>query len=321
MSRSFAMRKLNQKIKNFLVRQGPGSVLVHAALRLQARRQGFRIKFQNKQITLIRENRTVRLSYDQYVQVPWMMEFFDFFFETIEGEVSNGTQILDFSKPGLHRYVASGIMFHFPSIPEDDVMGIYTKEYEPKDGDVVWDVGAHAGATTYFLSQMVGSAGRVYAFEPDETNFQYLLKNIELHHLRNVVPVKRALAGATGMALFNMDGSMSAGLSDYLVYSDDRCNKVVSTVTFEDICSELGVVPKYVKMDIEGAEVDVIRAARVFLRNHSIHFAIESGHVVEDELTYAPLERLFIEAGYIPRSGTESGQIFTWAAPSSEASA
>jgi FkbM family methyltransferase len=96
-------------------------------------------------------------------------------------------------------------------------MDAYTMEYGPKDGDTVWDVGAHAGATAYFLSQMVGSSGRVYAFEPDESNYAYLLKNLEMHGATNVIPVKKALFSSTGRTIFNMDGTMSAGIHDLLV--------------------------------------------------------------------------------------------------------
>jgi len=37
-------------------------------------------------------------------------------------------------------------------------MDAYTHGYAPQPGDVVWDAGAHAGATAYFLAQMVGPA-------------------------------------------------------------------------------------------------------------------------------------------------------------------
>jgi FkbM family methyltransferase len=52
--------------------------------------------------------------------------------------------------------------------------------------------------TAYRLAKMVGPTGRVYAFEPDETNFEYLLLNIEMHGLSNVTPVKAALSDKTG---------------------------------------------------------------------------------------------------------------------------
>ena len=44
---------------------------------------------------------------------------------------------------------------------------------------------------------MVGLTGKVYAFEPDDTNYEFLLRNIELHQLTNVIPVKAALSGKT----------------------------------------------------------------------------------------------------------------------------
>lgn len=311
------MSSATQSVKDYLVRLGPKNALVRMALRLEARRRGYGAEFGDGCIKLSKAHRKVVLSYGQYVQVPWMLEYFDFFFDTLDGESVDRARVLDFSKPGLHRYTRSGVALHFPSIPEDDVMSIYTKEYEPKADDVVWDVGAHAGATTYFLSRMVGEAGRVYAFEPDETNFEYLLMNIERHDLHNVTPVKKALAGETGTASFNMDGTMAAGLSDYLVYKEERCARTVSTMTLADACQELGSVPDYIKMDIEGAEVDVVRSAGPFLRDKAVHFAIESGHRVGGELTHVPLEKLFSEIGYTARTATESGQIFTWAAPAS----
>jgi FkbM family methyltransferase len=304
-----------QSIKDHLVRLGPGNTLVRAALRLHARRLGFKIKFASDCIALQKDTCSMVLSPAQFVQVPIMLECYDLFFNTVESEEIAGRRVLDFSKPGLHRYIKSKVAFYFPSIPEDDVMDAYTHSYRPGPGDVVWDAGAHAGATSYFLAQLVGPLGKVYAFEPDDLNYEYLTRNIELNGLRNVIPVKKALAGTTGTAEFNMDGTMSAGLSEYLVYSEESRFKTVSTISLQDACEELGEVPKYVKMDIEGAEVAMIDSAQTFLKGHPIHFAIESYHRIDGELTYKPLERLFSNIGYGVRSSNEFGQMFTWAQP------
>ncbi len=305
-----------QFVKDYLVGLGPDNALVQTALRLHSRTHGYGLEFTNNRITVHKANRELVLSKAHYVQVPIMLECFDLFFNTIEGEIVSGRKVLNFSEPGLHRYVKSQAAFYFPSIPEDDVMDAYTHSYRPQLGDVVWDAGAHAGATTYLLAQMVGPSGRVYAFEPDDLNYEYLVRNIELNQLYNVIPVKKALAGSTGTAEFNMDGTMCAGLSEYLVYSDKRLFKTVPTITLPDACEELGEAPKYVKMDIEGAEVAVIEGAQSFLRSHQVHFAIESYHRIDGELTYKPLERLFSSIGYSVRSSNEFGQMFTWAEPS-----
>jgi FkbM family methyltransferase len=247
-----------------------------------------------------------------------MMECFNLFFETVEGEAVDGRTVLDFSQPGLHRYRKSGAEFYFPSVPEDDVEDAYTHGYKPQPGEVVWDAGAHAGATTYSLAQMVGPSGKVYAFEPDQNNYNYLMRNIELHKLRNVIPVKKALAGSTGTAEFCMDGTMSAGLSDYLTYSEKDKFQTVQTVTFADACAEFGEVPSYVKMDIEGAEVATVESSQDFLRAHPVNFAIESYHRVDGDFTFKPLERLFSNIGYEVWSSDKFGQMFTWAKPVSK---
>jgi hypothetical protein len=68
-------------------------------------------------------------------------------------------------------------------------------------------------------------------------------------------------------------------------------------------------------MDIEGAEVDVIKGAQSFLQDHPINFAIESNHMVDGQLTSGPLEKLLGSVGYRAWSSEEFGQLFTWAEP------
>jgi FkbM family methyltransferase len=303
-------------IKQYLVGRGPDSVLVQCALKAHGRLKGFKVNFSENRIFLQKLDCEMILFKSYFIQVPIMMECFELFFDTIVGTDSNGRTILDFSSPALHRYKKSGVAFYFPSVPEDDVMDAYTHWYLPGPGDIVWDAGAHAGATSYFLSQLVGSSGRVYAFEPDDDNFKYLLQNIDMHHLTNVVPVKKALCDKTGTATFHMDGTMNSGIGDYLTYSGTGQVKAVPTLNIADACSEFGVVPAYIKMDIEGAELASIRAAADFLKSHPIHFAIET-HLVDKEYTDKPLEQLFPTFNYEVSSGNRWGQMFMWARPTS----
>ena len=304
-----------QALKQYLVRRGPNNPFLRMALWMHARRAGFEIRFTKTCIVLRKAQRQLVLSKKQYVQVPWMLRWFDSYFESFGGVRDGDLSILDFSKPAMHCYSASQVSFYFPSIPEDDVMTTYVEHYLPQPDDIVWDVGAHAGASAYFFAQMVGPSGRVYAFEPDEDNYSYLIKNIELHGLRNVIPVKTALSGETGTATFNMDGTMAAGLSEFVEYTDSQTSRTVATRTLQDACAEIGSVPNYVKMDIEGAELAVIRGSLSYLKDHSIHFAIESNHKVGGEYTRGPLEALFSQIGYQVKSSDESGEFMTWASP------
>jgi FkbM family methyltransferase len=302
-------------IKNYLANRGPDSSLVRFALGVNARRHGFQVKFANNCISIKKKDREMLLSKDLFIQVPIMMRMHSFYFDSMVGSEVDGCTVLDFSRPGLHQYKKSGVSLYFPGIPEDDTMDVYTAAYTPKPGDVVWDAGAHAGATTYFLSKMVGPAGKVFAFEPDDFAYGYLLKNIEMHRLTNVVPVKKALSGETGTTAFSMDGSMAAGIQAYVVYVNSDHLVTVPTLTIKDACKELGVVPVYIKMDIEGAEIAAVEGSLDFLKIHPVHFGIETDHVVKGEMTNKALDRLFPTIGYQVRSSSEFDIMFTWATP------
>ncbi|MDE3198663.1 MAG: FkbM family methyltransferase, partial [Acidobacteriota bacterium] len=251
---------------------------------------------------------------------PYMIEFYDLYFRSFVTSSENGIRVLDFSKPGFHRYSATGVEFFFPSIPEEEFGSAYTRRYRPKPGERVFDLGANAGATAFFLSGMVGEAGRVFAFEPDDRNFDALLRNLEHHKLKNVVPIKKAVGGFTGRAEFHMDGTLASGLADLVAYpgAGSRCS--VEMLTFEDACAHAGGAPDFVKMDVEGAEVSIVDSAAEFLRQHPVHFAIDSSHVVEGRLTHFELDRQFREIGYTVHSDSESGQMFTWAGPAASQS-
>ena len=177
-------------------------------------------------------------------------------------------------------------------------MDMYTRFHKPSAGEVVWDVGANAGATTYHFSNAVGSGGRVIAWEPDPFNFSYLLKNISLHSLSNVTVVSKALSGTTGTAPFDMDGSTGAGLSEHLVYSQKANQSTVETLSFQDGCAQYGV-PGFVKLDIEGGEVDVIRGALPLLKaNRNIDFSIETHRMRDGSSTEIPVRSLLNSIGY-----------------------
>jgi len=303
------------RLKNRILQMGPESPALRLAFRLQAMMHGVQMSVAGGKISLVRGQRKIILSARHSIFVPFAVHSWDKFFDDLVGKTQGGLTALDFSVPGLHQYRKTGLSFHFPSFAEDDCMDAYTAAYSPKLGDVVWDVGAHAGTTAYFLAQMVGPEGKVYAFEPDETGYEFLLRNIELHRLLNVVPVKAALSATTGTATFCMDGTMGAGLSDSLQYVPSGTAKTVETLSLQDACDRFGSVPNYMKIDIEGAELNVIASSLDFLRSHPIYLAIESNHVVDGKLTSGPLDSMLSEVGYHAWSSDKYGQRFTWAQP------
>ncbi len=91
-----------QFLKDYLVRLGPDSALVQAALRMHGLRHGYRVEFANDSIILRKDGQEMILSKAQYVQIPIMMECYNLFFETIEGKAIEGRTVLDESQGEAH---------------------------------------------------------------------------------------------------------------------------------------------------------------------------------------------------------------------------
>ncbi len=82
------------------------------------------------------------------------------------------------------------------------LLGTYEKETSDfirarVKGGVAIDVGAHIGYYSRLLSPLVDT---VYAFEPDPTNYAFLVKNVK--HCANVIPVNMAISNTTGQQEF-----------------------------------------------------------------------------------------------------------------------
>ncbi|MFC1950542.1 FkbM family methyltransferase, partial [Chloroflexota bacterium] len=64
--------------------------------------------------------------------------------------------------------------------------------FQPKDGEIVLDVGANIGLYTIRASRLVGNQGKVIAIEAEPANFDALLFNLKLNQANNVIPLNLA---------------------------------------------------------------------------------------------------------------------------------
>jgi FkbM family methyltransferase len=304
------------KIKGMLIRLGPQHSAVRTVLWTVASWKGWKLAFLDDGIHAVRGDREMILATQDYVDVPSVLDYGELYFDTMEPDRRGGRDLWDYSKPAWHRYRISGLDFYMPAFPEEDLFDAYTHWYKPASGEIVWDVGAHVGFTTYALSKLVGPAGRVYAWEPDRSSYSCLLRNIERHQLGNVTTVPKALGGKTGLVHFEMDGTTTSGIRDYLEYPDAGRNiQTAEALSLEDACTQFGV-PNYIKMDIEGGEIAVIESSLQFLRAHPIQWAIDTHHRVRNCYTYPAIENLFASIDYNVHSSAEYGNFWcTWASP------
>jgi FkbM family methyltransferase len=149
--------------------------------------------------------------------------------------------------------------------PEHRHLGWNPDEYaafrnDVSPGDVVFDIGANLGAYTLLFGQWVGTGGRVYSFEPARDARLGLEQHVLMNGLRDRVVVRpEAISGSEGTGQFLSSGTSGA---NRLTSGPAGEGCAVRTTTIDAVCSSLGLRPRLIKVDVEGAELDVLRGAR-----------------------------------------------------------
>ncbi|MDE2059872.1 MAG: FkbM family methyltransferase [candidate division NC10 bacterium] len=127
-------------------------------------------------------------------------------------------------------------------------------EQSVRSGDIVYDIGAHTGFYTLLASVLVGSTGRVVAFEPLPRNLAYLRKHLALNHVRNTVVMEGAVCENEG------EVRIVAGLNSSETRVDAKGTMSVRALTIDHLIFRDGFpAPTVIKIDVEGAEHAVLR--------------------------------------------------------------
>ena len=159
---------------------------------------------------------------------------------------------------------------------------------------IVIDVGANVGETMLNFAFMVGSKGKVFAFEPVPSSFQKLLMNLSLNEFTNVIAENLAISDKAEVLYFDPATYYNSGgifmkkghsenmLSVKAVMLDDYVN----SNNFEKI--------NLIKIDVEGFELNVLKGA------------VQSCH------KFKPI--LFIEVNddNLQRQGASESELLQW---------
>lgn len=220
------------------------------------------------------------------------------------------THVADLRGEQRYRIPSTGDFVSLPGMIESaDVVAGYFARGGPLAGELAFDCGAYCGEVSIALARKVGPAGRVVSFEPDASSRTRLLKNLRAAGLANVTVVEKGLWKETTTLSFEAGGDLCSHLSSG---QPSATAFQVPVIGFEEACELAGGVPSFVKMDIEGAEVETIEGSINFIAKQSIRFAIASYHQRDGEPTWRILEPLFRQAGYQVESGYPE-HLTTWA--------
>jgi len=154
---------------------------------------------------------------------------------------------------------------------------VYEQFYSPKKGDTVIDIGANVGAFTVRAAKLVGDKGMVIAIEPEPRNLVLLQQNIKQNNLNNVKIVKKAIwdkPTKIRLYLSEFSGGHSikenATAKNYIEVEADCLDNIISELELNHI--------DFIKLDVEGAELEALKGAEKTLAYPGLGLCIEAGH-------------------------------------------
>ena len=134
-----------------------------------------------------------------------------------------------------------------------------------KPGMTVVDVGANLGYFTLLAAKIV-EHGHVYAFEPEQTNFELLSKSVSVNDLGNVDIYQKALCAKEGLIKLYLSDPMQPQ-SHSITFQEGRRSINVASTNLDSFWKSVGR-PKidFLKIHVGGAEATVLMGAAEVLQ-------------------------------------------------------
>ena len=190
----------------------------------------------------------------------------------------------------------------------------WVKEFV-RSGDTVIDVGANFGLYSYHLSKRVGTKGRVYAFEPVPSTYKSLCIVARLLRLTNVDIINKGCSDTSGEVTFRVPvsdaGTISAGLA-FIDMDASRRNERLSESTYQRTRAVNATVVRLdsyllglsqlrlIKVDVEGADLLVLRGASGLIDEHrpGVLIEVEQRYMDSYGVSKDDVKAFFDDRGY-----------------------
>lgn len=161
------------------------------------------------------------------------------------------------------------------------------KQYFPEDEiflkngqEIFIDAGGYDGRTSDEFSEWVnGEYSKIYIMEPDKTMFHVLEEYVKLRKLHNVNLINKGAYSRTARLNFNSNILIASS------YIDQEGTDTIQTISIDEMLD--GEKATFIKMDIEGAEMDALLGAERTISKYRPKLAISIYHK-EDDLWKLP---------------------------------
>ncbi len=172
-------------------------------------------------------------------------------------------------------------------------------------GDMFVDVGANIGLMSLYASQLVGSEGKVVAFEPNPDTARILVENIGLNKVSNIEHSGYAVGKSPGKAQIYDRWDFNRGSASLIKPEQVTGSHEIEVTTlskfFKKEIKEGAPLPRLVKLDIEGFELEALEGALDLLNSkHPPMLIVECSEKRENTFGGAadPLYKFLVKLGH-----------------------
>jgi FkbM family methyltransferase len=159
--------------------------------------------------------------------------------------------------------------------------------------EVFWDVGANIGYFSLLAAGALRNTGQVVAFEPGRIAYRRLLTNIALNEFGNITPVNLAVLDRAGeVTLYLAADTADGGANVFGALAATAQSESCQAISLDEFCRNRNFpFPDFIKIDVEGAELQVLCGAQ------------------ETLLASRPLLLLEMKESTLSAAGTTKGEI------------
>lgn len=148
----------------------------------------------------------------------------------------------------------------------------YKEKVFIKNGDICLYLGACLGDTSLYFCE--NGASHIYAFEIDKNNIETMKSTLKLNNKEQAITIVEKAVSSRDEILYYIPGDHAGSGRIQSECFDIPAAYPIQSISIDAFCKENAIKPNFIKMDIEGAELDAIEGAVNVLQTFRPRFAI-----------------------------------------------
>lgn len=208
---------------------------------------------------------------------------------------------------GLKFNTAGSIAGYAVGISEPDLQAAL--QLLASEGMIAYDIGANVGFFSVLLAHLVGPTGQVYSFEPLPANARQILYNARLNGFSNIHVDIAAVGQNESKAAFRVTDFSTTGKLESIGSVNVQMDAITARVRQLDamVAHRDIPAPALVKIDVEGAESEVLKGASDILRGPRPILLIELHNTHEEVLAILEQHNYVVHTLGTARAPREAG--------------